>query len=340
MQFYQRSFFSFTAPFCVSVGSPLAVVAVVHFLHGIAEKLGKDSLAAPPSAMAFLLGGLVTNVLKNVLKGVGKQSGEVKNEKGVITCSDCHFGGLEEMYARDTGQPLPFLLSMVHVSKLTIALPQHGNGLEIHLDGLTVLVRRRDQASTETLLAMREVFIRKVMASMATAAHQSAQEQAHANSSGGGANVGNGGNGGGGKGANGHSNSGGGMIEGLVRRVVGILGMSVLKKLKIRVTNVHLRHENLRRDQMRPLPGEPKFALGLCLGKLRIRQADLPHKDVEATLVRFDASVQRLGVYLHVEHGRAARDRAECRRAPGGGPVAPRGQRDWPRRVPQVARER
>ena len=34
--------------------------------------------------------------------------------------------------------------------------------------------------------------------------------------------VGNGGNGGGGKGANGHSNSGGGMIEGLVRRVVGI----------------------------------------------------------------------------------------------------------------------
>ena len=46
--------------------------------------------------------------------------------------------------------------------------------------------------------------------------------------------------------------------------------------------------------------------MGLALGRIEIRQAELPHKDVEATLVRFDVSVSKLGAYLHTPSGGAS----------------------------------
>ena len=116
--------------------------------------------------MRFVLRPLLATFLRNLLKGFGHSSGEVKETKDTICCKDCHFDEsvLEEMWARESGGLPPVVLVCVHLASLSVHLPDKDKGLEVHLDGLSVVVRRRDAASTsiERLRKMREYHIRKL----------------------------------------------------------------------------------------------------------------------------------------------------------------------------------
>ena len=257
----------------------------------------------------FALDGLIRRQIRSVIGDVGDANVEVKG--GNITINDVHFDEsvLEDAIFPPVDPALPpARLSLVHVKKLAIKIPwgNFSKGfVDVELDGLSVnLVRRpTSDVTVEDLRARKEACVAELMKqlveqlmAMAASNKKNKKNKGRDSKADDGDDKKSDDDKGGGAG-------GGppGFIKSAIRKVIEAF------RPIVRITNVHIRYEDLEEDAVDLQERDAPLALGVTIGRLMLQHPDSPYSEIDEDLnmmpckdvVPLEVNVDGLGVYMH-----------------------------------------
>ena len=252
----------------------------------------------------FALDGMIRRQLQAMIGEAGDADVKVRN--GCIEINDVHFDetAMEDLIfpvAADHNVPA-MKLKTLHVKKLAINIPwgSFSSGfVDVEVDGLTVLLCRRPAAevTVEMLRERKEACVAELMAGLVEAVSSMSDKKKKDKPSGGD----KGEDKGGGKGGGGGGPLGG--LPGPMQRMVLGLIRKILESFRpiIRLTNIHIRYEDLAVDAV------ARLALGVTVGKLIVQHPDSPYSEIEEDpemmpvkdVVDLEVAIAGVGVYMH-----------------------------------------
>ena len=230
--------------------------------------------------MMSVLDGVIRRQLNDLIGQAGDAKVVVKG--GNVVIEDCHFdeSALEEaLFPPVDPQLPPMRLGTVHVKRLAITIPWNNFSkgfLDVEVDGLSVLLYRR-QARDVTLEEVRlrkEACVAGLMAELLKALTAMGDKKKRRSSA-----EGDGAKGKDGGGADGNQQPGGegAAKQSLLDKMIASAARKILESFRpiIRLTNVHIRYEDLGVNAVAPL------ALGVTVGRLFLQHPDSPYSEID-----------------------------------------------------------
>ena len=248
----------------------------------------------------FAFDGLIRRQLQKLIGQAGDANVQVHN--GNVCIEDVHFdeAALEELAFPPVDDLVPPVgLSTVHVRRLAISIPW-GNlkkgFIDVELDGLSVCLSRRTahEVTAEMLRARKEACVAALMAGLVEQVTSSTKASKKPKKKQDGS-----------KEAEEDDSKGAGLLGAKLEKMLRGVVRKALESFRpvIRLTNVHIRYEDLGADASSPL------ALGVTIGRLFVQHPDSPYSEIDEDpnmmpvkdVVSLEVAQNGVGVYMHTK---------------------------------------